>query len=863
MLRFIPMRPRSSGTAGLVAVSAIVALGSACLAGSPLYLSSVATAAVHSELGHICLADVSLRIPMGGAQPDVNSHLEALAAPLAAHTESSVITRIAPSISVDTGVANARPLRATLMYRDDQEQNLLRPVRPPVDDDQVLAPEWMSPPRGTSAGDVLTLFAEDDKGERQFEQVVQVVDTYPLVPTRPESSYWCGLRAFFRSATNDPDDPPTPVLLTTSRALRTAQVFRIVEWELRPKVSGLSRHDAAVLADRFDEIADDAERPSVDVTRTMRGRTVIDGDPLRTVVRHAEASAAVVAGTMAPVRLVALLSALALLGAATALLARERQRELRLRLLKGQSPLSLGLRVARGAAGAVAVGTVVGGLLAVLAVRYLGPASEFEAAAVRSAIFYTLIGSVAALVAIAGVAAVRARTFVDGRQRHRSWVRFVPWEVIPVAAAVASFARLDRIGGVQQIGAKAAHADFWAQCFPLVAIIAPLAVLARPTVALLRHWRLAGGRLPPSVMTGLRRSLAEPTVTGAVLLATALAAGSFTVARLLTDSTSVLLSEKAAVYLGSDLTMTTRGVTALPPPFDAIGTIVARSQGHSDSQSVDVLGIDRSTFARTVHWREDASEQSLDELIDAISPTTAGPIPAIVVGGTLPNTRLKSLVGRPMDIDPVATARWFPGYRNGAVLVVIDKNTLVSSGFAAGSEILLRDPPTDAFAQLSDAGILVRSPHDESLVFNVTSFLTVRWAYATLSILGALIGIVVLLAQLLVLDARRQTRQAAHVLTTRMGLTSRGETIGLIAELGPALAAGAVLGVLIGWLVTRASIARLDSLRHLAPPARVVAQLSVGVPVLVAVLGSLVVLVTVGFAMIKRTRAMEVMRGTA
>ncbi len=648
----------------------------------------------------------------------------------------------------------------------------------------------------------------------------------------------------------------------TSRAVRAAAVFRIAVWELRPKISGLSRHDAAVLADHFDEVAGAANR-LVDVNETMRNWTITDGAPLRLVVQHAEASTAVVAGTMAPVRLVALLSSLALLAAATALLARERQRELRLRLLKGQSPRSLGLRVARSAAGAVVVGTLVGGSLAVLAVRYLGPATEFEAAAVRSAVVYTLIGSAAALVVIALVAAARARTFVDGRLHHRSWVRFVPWELIPVAAAIASFARLDRIGGIQQIGAKAANADFWAQCFPLLAIITPLALLARPTIALLRHWRLAGKRCSPAVTAGLRRSLAEPGVTTAVMLATALAAGSFTVARLLTDSTSVLLAEKAAVFLGSDLTMATRDVTALPPPFDATGTVVSRAQGHAGSQSVDLLGVDRATFARAVHWRDDASDRSLDELIAAIAPTGSGPIPAIVVGGDLPETHIDSLVRRPMDVDPVATARWFPGFRNGAILVVIDRDSLESSGFSPASEILLRDPPPDAFARLSDAGLLVRNPNDPSLVFNVTSFLTVRWAYATLSILAVLIGIVVLLAQLLVLDARRQMRQAAHVLTRRMGLTSRGEAVGLVAELGPALAVGAALGVLIGWLVTRISIARLDSLRHLAPPARVVAHVAAGIPVLVGVLGSLAVLVTVGLVMIRRTRAMEVMRGTA
>ncbi len=500
------------------------------------------------------------------------------------------------------------------------------------------------------------------------------------------------------------------------------------------------------------------------------------------------------------------------------------------------------------------------------AVRLFGPASEFESAAVRSAIEYALIGSVVAFVVIAAVATARSSRFVDTRSRHRSRLRLVPWEVLPVAAAVATYFRLDRIGGIQQVGAKVAHSDFWAQCFPLLAIIAPLAVLARPTVALLRRWRLAGRRMPPSVLTGLRRSLAEPGVTGAVMLATALAAGSFTLAQLLTDSTSVLLSEKAAVYLGSDLEMTTRDVTALPPPFDATGTIVHRTQGKSGAQSIDLLGIDHTTFVHAVHWRDDASDRPIDELVDSVGFTgavTAGPVPVIVVGGTLPDTQLQSLIRRPMNVETVATARWFPGFHNGAVLVVVDNDALVAAGFATTEEIWLRDPPTDAEEQLSQAGIVVRSPRDLSQVFNVTSFVTVRWAYATLSILGVLVGIVVLFAQLLVLDARRQTRQAAHVLTTRMGLSSRGEAIGLVAELGPALVVGAVLGMLIGWVVTRLSVVRLDSLRHLKPPARVVAHPGAGLPVLVGVLVSVAVLVVLGFVMIKRTRAMEVMRGTA
>jgi putative ABC transport system permease protein len=861
--RLFSFRSRRSGLGGWVAVAAIVALGSACLAGSPLYLSSVGTAAVQNELRHTCLADVGLGIPMGGVQPDSIERLQKMLAPIAAHTEPSVVTRIAPKVLVDTDGPDAKMIRTNLIYRDGQEQNLLRPVKP-VHDGEVLAPEWMNPPAGTSPGEKLTLINNDRNGTLMWKKTVTVADTYPLVPTRPESSFWCGLRSYFRSASNDPADAPTPVLLMTSDDIREAEVFRIDYWEVRPDPDGLSRHDAAILADQFDVIAKEA-RKTVDVDETLGN--LVDGEPLRTVVRHAGASTAVVAGTMAPVRLVGLLSSLSLLGAATILVTRERQRELRLRLLKGQSPWSLGLRVARGSASAVLTGIVVGGLSALAAVHFFGPASELESAAVRSAVEYALVGAVVAFVVIALVASGRVRAFVDGRTRHRSRARWIPWELIPVAGAVATFARLDRIGGIQQVGAKVAHSDFWAQCFPLLAILAPLAVLARPIVALLRRWRLAGKRMPPTVMTGLRRSLAEPGVTAAVLLATALAAGSFTLARLLTDSTSSLLSEKAAIFLGSDLQMTTRDNTALPPPFDATGTIVNRSQGRSGDQSVDLLGIDHNTFVRAVHWRNDASDSSLQELVDDVGvdddAANEAAVPAIVVGGVLPDTRLASLTLRHMTVDPVATARWFPGFHNGAILLVVDKDLLEANGFAATTQIWLRDPPADAEMQLSTAGVVVRSPRDLTQVFNVTSFVTVRWAYATLSILGVLVGIVVLLAQLLVLDARRQTRQAAHVLTTRMGLTSSGEAIGLIAELGPALVVGATLGVLIGWLVTKLSVVRLDSLRQLKPPARVIAHPSAGLPILAGVLVSLAVLVLVGFVMIKRTRAMEVMRGTA
>jgi putative ABC transport system permease protein len=453
---------------------------------------------------------------------------------------------------------------------------------------------------------------------------------------------------------------------------------------------------------------------------------------------------------------------------------------------------------------------------------------------------------------------------IDARPVRRRAVRFVPWELVPVAAAVLAFGRLDRIGGIQQIGASVAHADLGAQSFPLLAVVAPLAALARPTVLALRRARLFGRNLPPSALTGLRRALAEPAVTTGILLATALAGGSFTLARTLTDSTAVLLHDKASTYIGSDLALTTRDVRPLPAALSANGTVVVRAEGHSGEQSVDVLGVDPVTFARAVHWRDDAGPPLRDLLATLDAPSAAsGAMPAVVVGGALPDPHLVSVDVSATDVRAAATARWFPGFRNGAVLVVVDRERLLASGLRFATEIWLRDPPPDARGQLTAAGITARSPLDLALVFDVTSFVTVRWAYATLSVLAVLIGVVVLLTQLLVLDARRQSRAAAHVLTSRMGFGRGAEAIGLAAEVAPPLVVGATIGIGIGWLVARLSVARLDSLRQLQPPARLAVAAGSVAPMLLAVVGAIGVLVLVGLLMSVRTRPMEVMRGTA
>ena len=127
--------------------------------------------------------------------------------------------------------------------------------------------------------------------------------------------------------------------------------------------------------------------------------------------------------------------------------------------------------------------------------------------------------------------------------------------------------------------------------------------------------------------------------------------------------------------------------------------------------------------------------------------------------------------------------RWFPGYRNGATMVVVDPR--VCSRAASASRPSL-DPRPARRSRAAAGEWMARAPAPQNVsdVFEVTSFLTVRWSYTVLTAFGILIGIVVVVAQVLVLDARvRRSRQAAVVITRRMGFDLRSEATAIFVEL--------------------------------------------------------------------------------
>ncbi len=446
----------------------------------------------------------------------------------------------------------------------------------------------------------------------------------------------------------------------------------------------------------------------------------------------------------------------------------------------------------------------------------------------------------------------------------------MPWELLLLALAIASFVRLDDVGGVRLSGPEARGGDLLAQAFPQLAVLAPLALLARPLSALLRRSARVGSRLPVPILLGVRRIAHASGAYTMLTLAIALGVGAFVVSNSLTASAEQMLVDKSETFVGADVVIRTGEFGDLPAELAGRATQVGAVGGQLDGRRAEFLGVDSAAFEDVVRWRDDAAGSSLAELLEPLSdgpPVEAGgddalpALRAVVVGPIQGGSTFSTRRGPVAMIEQVGSARWFPGYSNGTTLVVVDIDALRATGLDVRSSVWLRDPPSDALAILQTTGFEPGHVDTAQEVFDVTSYKAVGWAYAPLGVFAIMVACATLMAQLLVLSAGRRARQSAWTLTSRMGMRLRDEAVAVLTELGIPLVIGGALGLLFGWLALRVAVPRFDTLRQLEPPARVVLDVgSVGVAAVVAIL-TMLALAALSLVAIVRTRPMEVMRG--
>lgn len=845
------VRARVTGGA-TAALGMAAALAAACLAGAPLWASASASQAVQDQLAGTCSTDASLRLPVYQG-PANEGRISAIGARVP-HVQPPL--RLLGSMVHRPGYDD-RLGRFTLLSRTGMEQHVEPPLTPLAEGEMAVSRGNLAQ-LGVSIGDVVRL---SGAGGLVDLRVTQVFDD---IPVRPEPEFWCGYDDLFR-----PDghgNPPLPWGLVAEAthgrfvdpSLARLGPFPVLEYRTvdRPLTMHESRELLAGHQRAFEEYSD---------ATGLEGARLPAGELPRLVAR-AEAIGTAVSRAIAPVRLAGVTAAAVVGLAAAAMLAVERRRELRLRAIRGERPVRVWASLLVATAVPITFGSLIGAAVAFVGVRTGGPTSEVERDAVLAAIRAVVVATVVGTVGTAAVAAFVGDRTVDAHPGRRRWRAWVPVELVPVALAVVSFRRLDEVGGLRLFGLDVRGGELLAQAFPLFAVVAVAAVAIRPVRWASTRWRTAGGRLPQGVRLGWRRAVFQPGVTATLVASSALAVSCLVVSFALVESATHQLDAKAQTFVGTDLVVTLYDEPAVPDALAGRATVVQRLQGQVEDGAIDVLGVDRATFASVAAASANGSGASYAELMAMLAPPAGdGPLPAVVAG--LGSDELDVVVRRlggsvAVELVVAHRADHLPGFQNGRVLALVDREALVEQVSGTRSLLWVRDPPDDAVALAGEASGRVGPVLDARQVFASSSYSAQRWSYTPLGVLGALLGAVVVTMQLLVVEARRSGRRSAQVVLRATGFGRRSTWAAAGVEIGVPVTVGTGVGLGAGLLAARLAVPRLDTLPLLSPvarlalPAGAVAWMLAAVAVSVAALAGLCVRSSLA------GDPMEVLRGT-
>ena len=821
------------GVAAFLLVAAAVA--------GPLYVSSAASAAARQQLDDVCPSDTALGLSFVRGDAAQERFATELGATLATVQPATRVWGAAVEVPRDAGVVT----RLQLMSLDDQAAH----VDPPLG---ALGPGELA----MSATNAELLGVEvGDEVPTVGDLGLRLVAVFDDVPFRPVEDFWCGWVRFL-----EPDsegDPPPPF------ALAAPETFdRMPSWgadEHRVIEGPLTLAEARAAARTFN-IAVDTMADTYGPDFASRVPLAIDG-----IVQRATAVRTSVSRTLAPVEVTALAGLTAVLVAAAVLLARARRSELRLLVVRGVAPPRLAVRAARSVAPAVLLGAGVGAGVAAAIVRWWGPAPAIESRSVVIAAVTGLATAAGAVVVVAVTMAVVADRWVDAtRRRSAGWIVAAAGVGMAVLAVV-SFRRLDRDGGVRSFGVETRGGALLPMSFPLLALLSSVVLASLVVLALAPRLRLTGRRLGRAVRLGWRRVVMEGPPLAAIVAAVALAAGCLLSSWTLAEGSRDGLRDKAEVYVGADLWI---AVYDDPTPVTqrwpgSPSTVELTATGTLDGDRVDVVGIDRATFAAAARLRSDADGSSLDELADLVAPNGGAPAPAITVGSGLRVGDVTTVQSgrRELEVQIVATPDFFPAKTSHAPMIVVDTTVADELLQFPVRVLLVTDPPEDAVGELQQSGVRTGVVRDVERAFDGSAYSALRWAYTPLAALGVVFAVVALALQLLVVSARMRDRRAVHVVMRRTGFGDRSLWIASFVEAVVPLALGVLVGAAVADLAARLAVPRLDPMPSLAPspvastPWPVVVVLVLVVPVWSALIATLVRRLTV------RADPLEVMHG--
>lgn len=675
---------------------------------------------------------------------------------------------------------------------------------------------------------------------------IRVAGVYEALANAPPDPFWEPLSEEFRPPSVAAPLPP-PFVLVDRPAIeslmdRLGHRGAEFQWEFPLSMRApLDVSAAAGLADRFRDLSSTLldvrsryGRFFASRCRTCAVPAPIRLDFLSTLEDDVARARETVAGLRPSIELLAvvgLLTALVVLGAAGLYAVHRRRTEVRFLLARGLAPATLGGKAAVESAIAVVVGAAGGLGLAALVLGRFGPGDKLDPAGVAEAARTTAAVvpvALAVIAAVAAAAAVRESTATLGRSR----LARIPWEVPVLAVAAFALYRVTQAGGV--VADTASDVDrpsTWLLVFPVLFVGGVAGVAARAFRGLLSRARRRErtGGIP--VYLALNRLAAARSLAIMLITASALAFGMFLYARTMAASVRETTTAKAHVFTGSDVAVPIDRQYEVPESFPWPATVTTSKLDAGRlvpvNETVDVLGIDVTTFERAAFWDDSFSDESLASLMRALeepSPTAL----SVIVAGRAPEGSFLELGGVEIPYRVVARVDAFPGRFLDRTLLVVNRDTAgeviedaggLSPITAAGaaSNLWIKGDERAVAESLADLGFGPDDSFSAGSVLRNPGFVSVSRTFGFLEALGGLGALLVLVGTILYLQSRQRGRALAYALARRMGLRARSHYLAVVIELGCMLALSLVVGSALGGLAARLVYERVDLLPNIPP----------------------------------------------
>jgi putative ABC transport system permease protein len=560
--------------------------------------------------------------------------------------------------------------------------------------------------------------------------------------------------------------------------------------------------------------------------------------------------------------------ALAVIAASGIYWVNRRRSEVALLSSRGIGAVGIGTKVLLETVPVAAAAAVGGWALGVWLAKLLGPTDLLDPGVPSAALHQDIWTVGIGVVFLSLVAAVSARReTADAPTRGREALARAPWELVALALAGASlYEILSRGTRPVQSGVGPAKLDVLVLLFPILFVAGASGLAVRVVARILPALRAAGKGRSHATFLASRRVAAAPRMALALITATALAIGILVYAGVLTRSVAATSDAKARVFIGSDVSVTV--AEDIPVPASLRGTttrvsVIETGYLLPDQDTLNVMGIDRATFAEAAFWDPSFAGKPLDQLLKDLAPSSdvAAPVPVLVAGGGLPTSGTLAFRRGParISVKVVDVVKAFPGMDPGRPFVVADSGALNSRDAPSFPAMWSKADPEVVRSALPP-GVHILSFVTAARVKENPSFLSLSWALGFLQALGVMTGLIVLGGMLLYLEARQRAREVSYALAKRMGLTAGTHRRSVALELGTMLGLGAALGAFLAWLAARLVYGRIDALPQIPPPP--LFRTPIGLLALTA--GALLLSAWVGAWRVQRTteraRVAEVMR---